>query len=69
MDITKEQIIDLLEAWIKQRPGLDPNDYGYGRDGWLNYRSESRRITRQKRDAETLLRAVEYSGIKAPELL
>jgi hypothetical protein len=69
MNITKEEIVSLLEAWIKQRPGLDPRDYGWGREGWLNYRSESRRITRQKRDAETLLRAVEYSGIKAPELL
>lgn len=69
MDITKEQIVNLLEAWINQRPGLDPQNYGYGREGWNNYRSESRRITRQKKDAQELLVAVEYSGIKAPELL
>lgn len=69
MNISKDQIIALLEEWINQRPGLDPRDYGWGSDGWSNYRSESRRITQQKRDAQILLRAVEYSGIKAEELL
>lgn len=68
MELTKEIIIDLLEAWIKQRPGLDPRDYGWGREGWNAYRSESHRITQQKKDAEILLNAVRYSGIKAEEL-
>jgi hypothetical protein len=67
--ITKENILTLLEEWINQRPGLDPRDYGWGRDGWLNYRQESARITRQKQDALILLRAVEYSQITAEDLI
>lgn len=66
---TKQQIIDLLEAWIKQRPGLDPANYGfpvYGMEAWKEakraYTSESRRITAQLHDARELLRAVELSG-------
>lgn len=62
---SKETIISLLRAWINQRPGLDPRDYG----DWNNYRSESRRITGQKHDAIILLDAVERSGITADDLI
>ena len=58
--ISKANLLALLDEWINQRPGLDPRDYGYGRDGWLNYRQESAKITQQRKDALTLLRAVEW---------
>ena len=56
MTLTREQILDALDAWIRQRPGLDFGNYG----NVASYRQESRRITRQKHDAETLLRAVRW---------
>lgn len=69
MDTQKEQIVNLLQNWIDQRPGLDPRDYGFGRDGWNNYRRESARITQQKRDAQILLNHVASSQITAAELI
>ena len=66
---SKDTIIELLYAWINQKPGLDPQDYGYGREGWNNYRSEAKRITGQKHDALILLNSVENSGITAEELV
>ena len=62
---TKEQIVTLLYAWIAQRPGLDFANYG----DVANYRSESRRITRQGHDARQLVRAVEMSSMTAEQLL
>ena len=73
--ITKETTIALLDKWIAQRAGLDPADYGIypgARDiagARAAYRSESRRITQQGKDARALLRAVENSNITAPELI
>ena len=67
----KQVIIDLLQAWINQRPGLDPRDYGemsYPRDRSA-YTSESRRITRQLHDARVLLGFVDNSNITAPALM
>lgn len=45
-----DKIVSALGAWIRQRPGLEPGNYD--RAGYI---SESRRITRQKHDAERLL--------------
>jgi hypothetical protein len=53
---TKIQILALLRAHINSRPGLEFANYG---DMKL-YRAEARSIARQKRDALTLLRAVEW---------
>lgn len=53
---TKSQILALLRAHIESRPGLEFCNYG----DVAAYRSEQRRIARQKRDALTLLRAVEW---------
>src|SRR4051812_41010862 len=58
-------IVAMLYTWIRQRPGLDFGNYG----DWSNYRSESRRITRQLRDARELLRAVELAGGMTAEQL
>jgi hypothetical protein len=52
---TKEQIIELLDAWIRRRPGLEFANYG----SMSGYRSELRSITRDLHDARELLRAVE----------
>lgn len=62
---TKEQIVNLLHRWINQRPGLEYGNYG----DFSAYNSEMRHITKQKHDAETLLRAVELSNIDADTLL
>ena len=60
----KETILRLLEGWVRQRPGLDPRDYGGGHEGWAGYRSEARSIARDGREAGQLLTvaAVECSA-------
>ena len=62
---TKEQAIDLLRAWINQRPGLDFANYGERK----SYFAEVRRITGQLHDARILLAAVETSGITASQIM
>ena len=52
-------ILTALDAWIRQRPGLDPRDYGSGAEGWRAYSREVQHISKQLRDARELLRAVE----------
>lgn len=52
--LTKAQICDMLDAWIRQRPGLEFGNYG----DVSAYRAELRSITRDLRDARTLLSAV-----------
>lgn len=64
MKPTKEQICALLDAWIRQRPGLEFGNYG----DWKVYRAEVRSIGRDLQDARQLLRAVELSGITAEDL-
>ena len=51
---TKEQLLNALKNRVKQRPGLDFANYG----DVSAYRSELRTITRQRHDAETLIREV-----------
>lgn len=61
----KAQICDLLRAFIHQRPGLEFGNYG----DVSAYRSESRAITRDLHDAETLLAYVErHDSIGADRL-
>lgn len=64
MEPTKDQIVDLLDTWIRQRPGLDYANYG----SLSGYRAELRDITTDLHDARELLRAVELSGVTAQEL-
>ena len=52
---TKSELLALLYTFINQRPGLEFADYG----DHVSYRSEVRKITRQRSDAQTLLRQVE----------
>ena len=65
MKPTKEQIIALLHAWIRQRPGLDYCNYGDP----VAYRAEIRSIGKDLQHARTLLRAVELSSIPAEYLV
>jgi len=62
---TKGTILAALRSWVNQRPGLDYCNYGDRR----SYRAELRGITRDKRDAQTLLTACELSdGVTADTL-
>lgn len=73
-ELTKLEVIDMLRHWMKQRAGLDIRDYGYARNAHelemvrKSYMQESRRITQQRKDAETMLTSIQFSSITADEL-
>lgn len=50
MNDRKIKLLETLDAFVNQRPGLDPNNYGWGMDGWRSYRRESAAITRDMHD-------------------
>lgn len=56
--MNKPEILSALRQWVAQRPGLEFCNYGDA----TAYRSEMRRITRQRHDAETMIRFVEMAG-------
>jgi hypothetical protein len=62
-DDERAAILAALGKWIRQRPGFDPANYTPE-----SYRADCRTVARQKRDAETLLRAVKWSSITASHL-
>ena len=53
---TRADILDALRAFICQRPGLEPGNYG----NYADYRTEADRITRDRADALALLNAVAW---------
>lgn len=53
---TKAHIVQALDAWIRQRPGLEFGNYG----DVSAYRSEMRSITRDLHHARAMLRYVEW---------
>jgi hypothetical protein len=60
----------LLNKFAHQRPGLDPREYGGGREGWLCYRRESAEITRDLSDFRELYSlAWDILGDDLPELV
>lgn len=62
----KTQVVDALRAFINQRPGLEFGNYG----SVAGYRAELRQITRDRREALELLRAVEWrDSITAEDLI
>lgn len=64
--LTKNHILTALRAWINQRPGLDFCNYG----DVSAYRSELRGITRDRKEALVLLRAIELrDSITAEQIL
>jgi hypothetical protein len=61
----REQILEALAAFIRQRPGLEFGNYG----DVSAYRSEMRSITKDRHDAERLLAQVSWrEGITAENL-
>lgn len=72
MDTQKNDIIAALRRFIAQRPGLEPANYISGwndTEGRRLYRAESRQITRDRHDAETLLRYVETSNVTGAQIV
>ena len=53
---SKSTILAALDAWIRQRPGLDYGNYG----DWTAYRAEVRSIGKDLQHARALLRYVEW---------
>ena len=56
----KPAILHALRAFVQQRPGFDPANYGFDAAGRSAYRSDSRRATRDMNHALDLLRAIEW---------
>ena len=47
----KQTLLETIDAFVNQRPGLDPRDYSDGTiEGWRNYRRESASITKDMHD-------------------
>jgi hypothetical protein len=64
MSDARASILAALRRFVAQRPGLEFGNYG----DVSAYRTEVRRITKQRHDAETLLAYVERSGMSADTL-
>lgn len=65
-DTLKANIIETLRVFIRSRPGLEAANYG----DTQTYRTELREITRDLKEAETLLKAVERShGLTGKNLI
>ena len=65
MTLTRDKIIDALDAFVRQRPGLEYANYG----DVSAYRSEMRSITKDLHHYRALRSQVELSGITAEQLL
>jgi hypothetical protein len=64
-DLSKSQILELLDSFARQRPGLEFGNYGDVK----SYRAEMRSIGKDLSHARTLLRAVECrNSITAEDL-
>lgn len=66
MEARKQSLIDALQRFVAQRPGLEFANYG----DVSAYRSEMRSITKDRHHAEELLRAVSWrDSITADDIL
>ena len=63
--VDKSTIIAALDAWIRQRPGLEFGNYG----DWTAYRSEVRSIGKDLQHARALLRYVEWHDSITAEMV
>lgn len=64
--MSKQAIIDALRAFVAQRPGFEFGNYG----DVAAYRADMRTATRQRHDAERLIREVELrDSITAEDIL
>lgn len=59
----------VLKAWIKQKPGLDPRNYGYTREGERALRSELRSIAKDRKRALKALDEAKELTPAQPDLL
>jgi len=50
MNNRKQKLLETLDAFVNQRPGLDPRDYGCDMEAWRCYRRESASITKDMHD-------------------
>lgn len=66
-DNRKTLILDALRAFVRQRPGFDPRNYGDA----ASYRGDVRPATQAMHDAETLINAVkhQFPTITADDIL
>ena len=65
-----DKTVAALEAFIHQRPNLEPRNYisgGWDNEGRKAYRLEARRITRDLNDARLLLRQVTWRDFTEEE--
>jgi len=61
METRKQRVIDTLDAWVNQRPGLNPCDYSDGTmEGWRGYRRESASITKDMHDYYAIRNVVQW---------
>src|SRR6185369_8741057 len=68
MNVT--DVFAALETWIRQRPGLDPRDYGCDtRDGRSAFQSEVRQIGKDRQRAMKALDDARGLTPAEPELL
>ena len=61
-DTLRNNIIEALYSWIRQKPGLDPRNYisdWRDAEGRAAYRSDARSITTQLHHARAMLRYIE----------
>ena len=66
MTPTKEHLLSLLDAFVHQRSGMDPRNYG----DFASYRSEQRRVTQDLNDYRAIRAVVTFAdGITAEHLL
>jgi hypothetical protein len=65
MTTEKQAILDTLSKFARQRPGIEPRNYG----SWKDYRSESRSVTKDLHDFHTLRRAVEWRDSITADML
>ena len=61
----KQTIIDALNAWVNQRPGLDYGNYG----DWTSYRAEVRSIGKDLQHARALINYVAWHDSITAEMI
>ncbi len=60
--------VQLLAAYAARNPGMDPENYGGGMDGWRAYRAEARRVSRDLDDAREACRLAAALGVTDEEV-
>ena len=63
--VSKQTIIDALNAWVSQRPGLDYGHYG----DVSSYRAEMRSITRDLQHARAMINYVAWHDSITAEMI